>query len=171
MQVEPVSRNSPNAVDVGTLSHMDVECLFEDLERSKLAESHPGFEVRSVRKAAGKAADGEEQTDSSNSLEERWNLWLFQRDQLRTLIKRGQECLKQVQKELAATRAELEEWPAYEQICGKNPLGDYFQSIAAKEQIAKFLPNWLKRQQDQLQGVSRKINRFARQNRGRERSL
>ena len=165
MQIDPLNWNSSNAINIGNVSDMEVECFFDNLEQSKLLEPRQRSRDKTGRKAVAKA--GVQGNRGIGELEQRWNSWLFQRDRLRTQIKRGEECLEQVRRELASTRADLEEWPDYEQICGKNPLNDYFQSIAAKEQIAKFLPTWLKRQQTQLQGLNRKISQFARQ-KGRE---
>jgi hypothetical protein len=76
-------------------------------------------------------------------------------EQLLSDIKRGEECLQQLQRELVSLRADLEAWPEYERVCGTNPLAGYLQAISTKEQLVNFLPGWLKRQQEQLQSLSR----------------
>jgi hypothetical protein len=76
---------------------------------------------------------------------------------MRTEIKRGWELLEQVQRELAVLRARLDEWAGYEVVCGKNPLSEYMQAIAAKERIEQYLPVWLKRREEQLHALDRQI--------------
>jgi hypothetical protein len=88
---------------------------------------------------------------------ELWNSWFSKRDQMRTEIKRGWELLEQVQRELAVLRARLDEWAGYEVVCGKNPLSEYMQAIAAKERIEQYLPVWLKRREEQLHALDRQI--------------
>jgi hypothetical protein len=62
---------------------------------------------------------------------------------------------------LATLRSRLEEWPGYETVCGKNPLSEYMQTIAAKERIEQYLPVWLKRREEELHSLSREIERGA----------
>jgi hypothetical protein len=96
-------------------------------------------------------------------LQERWNSWLAQREVLREEIKRGKECLQQVQEDLAATRASLEDWARYERQCGKNPLFSSTQSLGARERVEQFLPGWLRRREEQLRGLTHQMEAFARQ--------
>lgn len=94
---------------------------------------------------------------------EQWDTWFNKRDQMRMEIKRGWELLEQVQRELAVLRARLDEWAGYELVCGKNPLSDYMQTIAAKERIEQYLPIWLKRREEQLHALDRQMEHGALQ--------
>ncbi|HEV2207169.1 MAG TPA: hypothetical protein VG167_00215 [Verrucomicrobiae bacterium] len=69
---------------------------------------------------------------------------------LRREIKRGREYLEETKQELATLRTRLEEWHRYEQVCGHNPLADYMQLVASKEEIMRFLPAWLERREAEL---------------------
>jgi hypothetical protein len=93
-----------------------------------------------------------------------WDSWLTQRESLTDDIKRGQECLQQVRKELATLRALLQEWPGFERTCGNNPLFDYVHHIVAHERVEQFLPAWLKGREEQLAALTRKMQACARQN-------
>jgi len=135
---------------------MDVETLLTNFNPADAIPALPVLQASAVRKPNSKATRdaknrrGFAQQKATNSLANQHEVLLSQ-------IKRGEECLDQIRRELATTQADLEEWPAYERICGANPLADYLQSIAAKEQIVKFLPGWLKRQREQLQNLNRKM--------------
>ena len=96
-------------------------------------------------------------------LQQQWNAWLDERDVLINEIKRGNECLAQIQEELGDMRVRLEEWAAYERHCGKNPLFDFMQSIATKERLERFLPRWLARREAQLHRLNQDIELCARQ--------
>ena len=98
------------------------------------------------------------------ALQEQWDVWFAKRDQMRSEIKRGWEFLEQVQRELAVLRTRLDEWPGYEVVCGKNPLSEYMQAIAAKERIEQYLPSWLKRREEQLHALNRQLEHCARNN-------
>jgi hypothetical protein len=98
------------------------------------------------------------------ALQERWNSWLLEREMLCEEIKRGRECLAQVQEELAKTRAGLEDWVRYEQQCGKNPLFSSTESLGAKERVKDFLPGWLGRREEQLRRLNAEMGMFAREN-------
>jgi len=98
------------------------------------------------------------------SLQEKWEGWLVRRELLRNDLKRGKELLDNTQRELAQLRSQLEEWPAYERVCGKNPIMDYMQAIAAQERIEQFLPAWLKRRETELATLNRALEECARQN-------
>jgi hypothetical protein len=93
--------------------------------------------------------------------DEQYSSWSAQRDQMRTEIKRGRELLEQVQRELALLRARLDDWARYEVVCGKNPLSEYMQAIAAKERIEQYLPVWLKRREEQLHALDRQMQHNA----------
>jgi len=73
---------------------------------------------------------------------------------LREELERGKEYLKQVQRQLAESRASLEKWANYEQHCGANPVPDLVQMIVADECIAAFMYGWLKRQEDKLRELT-----------------
>jgi hypothetical protein len=89
------------------------------------------------------------------ALQEQWDSWLAQREGLREGIKRGNECLDQARHDLAITRQQIEEWPAYEWHCGKNPLPEFIHSIWISERIEQFLPGWLLRQEEKLNALNR----------------
>jgi len=97
-------------------------------------------------------------------LQEKWEGWLVRRELLRNEIKRGKEVLDQVRQELAETREQIEEWPSFERICGKNPLMDYMQLLSGKERIEQFLPQWLERKESQLTGLDQQMERCAKEN-------
>ena len=97
------------------------------------------------------------------ALQERWNSWLVEREVLREEIKRGKECLQQVQERLATTRARLEDWARYERRCGKNPLFSSTDALGASERVEQFLPGWLNRREEQLRGLNHEMELFARQ--------
>jgi hypothetical protein len=76
-------------------------------------------------------------------------------DRLRSEIKRGKEYLEQAERDLAESRALLEDWPAYEQTCGKNPLTHLTQSVLLNGRIAHFLAAWVKRREAELESLPR----------------
>ena len=149
---------NPAQVDITAklTNDMDLETVFGNYGSSskipRLADS-PGKMGRKPNARAARGAAGRTSAAHAHS----GGGWDVQRELLVSQIKRGEECLDQIRRDLAAVRADLEEWPAYERICGRNPLADYLQSISAKEQIVKFLPGWLKRQRQQLQNLNRKM--------------
>jgi hypothetical protein len=159
MQIEPVSWNGPDVMSIGGISEIHMESYFNNTAASELLEQKRKHHENPNRKLIAKSA-AEEKTQFERAIDPQWSSWVLECELLRNHIKRGQECLEQVRTELAAARTELEDWPAYEQICGVNPLREYFQEIAAKEQIAKFLPGWLRRQENKLQNLKRKMNRL-----------
>jgi hypothetical protein len=144
------------------LSEMEVQCLVQNLNEKTL--------VRPLREMHTRSSNGQARKRLSTkhrkavALQQQWDSWLVQRELLGSQIKRGKECLEQVRSELAARRADLEDWTGYERVCGKNPLIDYMYFISAKERIAKFLPGWLRRQRTQLNSLNRKMELCARQN-------
>ena len=97
------------------------------------------------------------------AVQEQWNSWFDQRELLRSDIKRGRECLEVTRRELAALRGKLEQWTAYERLCGKNPLYDYMEAISARERIRQFLPGWLSRRQGRLMALTRQMESCAKQ--------
>ena|SRR5438477_4481366 len=107
--------------------------------------------------------DTQAQCRAALPVQEQWNSWLDQRELLRLDIKRGKECLEQTRRELASLRASLEQWTAYERLCGKNPLSDYMEAITARERIRQFLPGWLSRRQGQLMALTRRMESCAKQ--------
>jgi len=163
METEPISwesaeRGDPDATR-RALSELPIEGLVRHTENDLAGP---------LREAALQAED--ERTDlksetkrySSMPLQEQWKAWSAKRDEMRLDIKRGKECLEQVQRELAALRGRLEEWRGYETICGTNPLHDYMQAIATKERVEQYLPGWLKRREEQLRALDRQLENYAR---------
>jgi len=145
------------------LSEVEMECLVQNFDEKNLVPTLRQIRAGSSNGKARKTISND-QRRAAVALQHQWESWLAQRELLRTQIKRGKECLEQVRKELAVRRAELEDWPEYERVCGKNPLIDCMTILLAQERIAKFLPGWLKRQQTQLNALNRKLELCARQN-------
>jgi hypothetical protein len=143
-------------------SEIQIESLCSNFEQRNLVA--PLREAHAALARTEHSKEGEEKRQAALALQEQWNTWFVQREQLRGEIKRGKELLEQVQGELAALRTHLEEWPAYERICGKNPLFDYLHSIWIKERIEQFLPAWVKRREDQLNAIHSKMELCAKQN-------
>jgi hypothetical protein len=165
IELEPVSWNSFEAMNENltkTLGDTNVESFLRDFGSNAVIPLHE-ISAKETRRSGKDTSPAKRR--ASVTIQAQWGSWLVERDRLRTGIKRGEECLEQMRKELRKLRGDLEEWPDYERICGKNPLEDYMQSITAKERIAKFLPVWLKRQQAQLQTLKRKMGACAKQNR------
>src|SRR5258705_9312589 len=94
------------------LQNMDQKNIVAPLRQAHEALTRPPHSNR----------DAGEQRQAALKLQEQWNSWLSRREILRDEIKRGKDCLEQVRHDLAATRARMEEWPAYERQCGKSPL-------------------------------------------------
>ena len=164
METEPMNWRGTEIEQEATaadLSAIQVECLIRNSDNRNLIAS-----VREVH-ATLRESPGNEATKNKRrtalALQEQWDAWFVERDQLRAEIKRGRECLEQVRREVATLRARLEEWSAYERICGKNPLNDYMQSMAARENIEKFLPSWLERREDQLKSLENKMADYAKE--------
>lgn len=76
-------------------------------------------------------------------------------ERLRGELKRGREYMEQAERDLAESRALLEDWPAYEQTCGKNPLAQLTHSVLLNARIAYFLEAWLKRREAELESLHR----------------
>jgi hypothetical protein len=144
-------------------SEIEVESLFRNFDQRNLVAP-----LREVRAGLGQPAPavegGEAKRQAALALQDQWNTWFTERELLRSELKRGTECLEQIQKELTLLRGRLEEWTAYERICGKNPLLEYMQALAAKERIEQFLPGWMKRKEEQLRVVDTQMLACARQN-------
>jgi hypothetical protein len=165
MQVEPRNWNTADALRriARNPSEIEVACFVRNFDQKNLVaplrEAHAALaEIASSREAA------EEKRRAALALQEQWDSCFTQRELLRSEIKRGKECLEQVQSELAAVRARLEEWADFERICGQNPLPEYMQSLSAKERIEQFLPGWVKRREDQLHALERQMEHCAREN-------
>src|SRR5262245_12396281 len=77
-------------------------------------------------------------------LQDEWEASLVQREFLKNDVQRGRECLQKVRGEIESLRAQLNDWAAYERICGQNPLSDLMEALVVKERIAEFLPQWIK---------------------------
>jgi hypothetical protein len=160
METEPVSWKSVEGtcgeVTAGTLSEIEVEHLARTAQKNGLARPIP---VPSEPMRGGDTPEQKRRTACAP--DEQSNLWFAQRDQMRTEIKRGRELLEQVQRELVLLRARLDDWARYEVVCGKNPLSEYMQAIAAKERIEQYLPVWLKRRDEQLHALDRQMEHHA----------
>jgi hypothetical protein len=161
MQKESISWEAPSEAATKKPIDIEIESLFRNFDQKNLvAPLREVHEVRSHRANGGSEAKHRAALD----LQEKWEGWLVQRELLRNEIKRGKELLEQTQRELAALRGRLEEWPGYERVCGKNPLLDYMQAIIAHERLEQFLPVWLQRRETQLRSLSRTLENCAREN-------
>jgi len=154
---------------------MVADCAVMDLAGAELQSLLRNMDYKDLvpplREAQGSPAalnslhpDAGEKRRAALALQERWNSWLLEREVLREEIKRGRECLAQVQEELAKTRAGLEDWVRYERECGKNPLFTSTESLGAKERVKEFLPGWLDRREEQLRRLDAEMGMFAREN-------
>jgi hypothetical protein len=79
------------------------------------------------------------------------------RDLLFTEIKRGKDYLQQVQKDLSDSRASLEQWSRYEQICSAHPLDYLIQTMTLQERTQQFLVGWLQRQGQKLAAIKQRL--------------
>ncbi|HVV72055.1 MAG TPA: hypothetical protein VHI52_11265, partial [Verrucomicrobiae bacterium] len=82
------------------LTAIQLECLIRNSDNRNLVAP-----LREVQAALGEAERAELATHDKRkaalALQEQWNRWFEQREQLRNEIKRGRECLEQVQKDVA----------------------------------------------------------------------
>ncbi len=144
-------------------SEVEVEVLFQNFDQKNLVA--PLREVRAAQsRLAAAPPASEESRRAALDLQEKWEGWLVHRELLRNDLKRGKELLEHTRNELVQLRAQLEDWTGYERVCGKNPIADYMQSIAAQERIEEFLPSWLKRRESELATLTRSLEECARQN-------
>jgi hypothetical protein len=143
------------------LSQVEMESLFLNFDARNLVA--PLREARRTGQTQLQPST-EENRRAALALQDQWNAWLTRRELLRGEIKRGKEFLHQVRQGLAAERTSLEDWAGYERICGKNPLPEYMHSICAKERIEQFLPNWLKRREQELHLLDRQMEHCAKEN-------
>jgi hypothetical protein len=111
-----------------------------------------------------KAGARRKRSQEDLGVEMRWNALLGQHELLREEIRRGKECLKSTQAELAESRLQLEEWPAYEKRCGERSLPGLTESVMANRRMERFLTGWLKRREHRLAAATDAIDRFAREN-------
>lgn len=144
-------------------SEIQIESLFRNLDQTQLVASlrevqatltHPGFPTGAA----------EAKCQQALALQEQWDACLARRERLVSEIKRGREFLEQNQRELAGLRACVEDWHAYERVCGQNPLVEYMQALSAKERIEQFLPDWIQRRESELQALNCELNVCAKQN-------
>jgi len=144
------------------LTAAELQSLLRNMDRKDLV---PPLREAQASPAAldGIHPDAGQKRRAALALQERWNSWLLEREVLREEIKRGRECLAQVQEELAKTRAGLEDWVLYERQCGKNPLFSSTESLGARERVEQFLPGWLRRREERLRGLSHEMEMFARE--------
>ena len=98
------------------------------------------------------------------TLQNLWQDWVAEREQLMAEFQRGSQCLQETRAELAQLRAKLADWSTHEVICGHNPLPELVQTIIVKEQIEKLLPSWLDERQLRLATVTRKMEACAKEN-------
>ncbi len=167
MESEAISWNHADTlnteVSLQDPSEIQVELLFKNFDQRNLVA--PLREVRAARsKAANSAPAAGEKRREALALQEQWERWLVERELLRNELKRGKELLEQTRKELTILRSNLEDWPGYERVCGKNPLPDYMQTLCAQERIEQFLPGWLQRREAKLAKVTRDLEECARNN-------
>lgn len=109
--------------------------------------------LRGVMKGTDPTVESKVQEFISSSMDP-WNEVVFQRETLNTEIRRAKECLADVQNEINEIHGKLEEWPAFERICGQNPIVDYMTRLAALERTYKFLPGWINRRERQLKVIT-----------------
>jgi hypothetical protein len=117
-----------------------------------------------LRGAEPARSANQQERQTALTQEMRWNALLWQQDLLGEEIKRGKECLERAQTQLAESRSQLEEWPAYERRCGENYLPGLTESVSVNKRIERFLTGWLKRRQGQLVAVNQAIDLFNRTN-------
>jgi hypothetical protein len=141
---------------------IEIESFLRNADEKKLVPPLKEARAALAQRKDWNRTSGQKQL-AAVAFQEQWDSWLAQRERLCEEIKRGKECLEQVRRDLVITRAQLEEWPAYEWHCGKNPLPEFIQSISISERIEQFLPGWLRRQQARLNQLNRDIEACARQ--------
>lgn len=156
--IESLSRQQTNSA-----SQVELEALLLNLDHRDLVA--PVREVHAAHAGAGSSpVASEERCRAALELQEKWEGWLVRRELLRNDVKRGKELLQHTRQELARLRSQLEDWPAYERVCGKNPIIDYMESITAQERVEHFLPGWLQRRETELATLTRSLEKCARQN-------
>ena len=147
---------------IKTASQLELESLLHNFDQKDLVA--PLREVIAAQEQfAGAPQGSEKRRQAALALQAKWDELLVQRDLLRNEIKRGKEVLEQTQRELVMLRDRLENWPAFERVCGSNPLLDYMQAIANHEKLEQFLPGWLKRRESQLAALNHNVEETARQ--------
>jgi hypothetical protein len=143
------------------LTDIQIECFLRNVDQKHLVLPLRTAQLEFAGTSSREAV--EEKRQAALQLQEQWDVLFSAREELRNEIKRGRECLEQIQKELASMRGELDNWASFEKTCGKNPLLDYADKIAAKERIQQFLPEWIKRRESQLAAVCRDLEFCAKQ--------
>jgi len=142
---------------------IEMESLLCNIDEKNLVA--PLREAKAAIGRAGPArAEALEKRRAALALQERWSSCLLQRELLRDEIKRGKECLAQVREELAGLHLRLEDWPAYERECGKNPLFRLTKALSVTERVEEFLPGWLERRESKLQALIREMELCAKEN-------
>src|SRR6266550_1506978 len=144
------------------LREIQIESFLRNADETKLVPHLKEARARLAQENEPSETLGENRHEAV-ALQEQWDSWLAQREALREEIKCGTECLDQVRRDLAITRQQMEEWPAYEWHCGRNPLPEFVHSIWTSEQIEQFLPGWLLRQEEKLNALNREMEACARQ--------
>ena len=95
--------------------------------------------------------------EATQEVTNQWNALRQQQDSLREEIKRGTECLRQAQSDLAERRARLENWTTYERHCGVDCLGHLTELVSSNERVTRFLNAWVERRTVELAGVERTL--------------
>jgi hypothetical protein len=154
---------SVSAQAVFPISRFEAESLLRNIDPRNLVAP-----LREAKTAIAHTPALLEQTSDdlqmAAGVQERWETWLLDRELLRNDIQRGKECLQEIRRDLVALKNQLADWPAYERICGYNPLSQLLQSIVAKECIEQFLPGWLQGREKELAALAVKMEACARQN-------
>ena len=101
--------------------------------------------------------------EATQEVTNQWNALLQQRDSLREEIKRGTECLRQAERDLAERRARLENWTTYERHCGVDCLGRLTELVSTDERVTRFLNGWVERRTVELAGVEKTLEGLAGQ--------
>ena len=164
MQVETLKwSESTSQTGLERITDVEVQSLLRNLDQRKVVR--PLREAQAGLSAGGsQGVNGVQERRAAIALQQQWDAWLAQREVLSSDIKRGRECLENTHKELASLHATLEDWAGYERICGRNPLLEYMQLLAARERIEEFLPGWLKRREAKLQALNHEMEQCAKQN-------
>src|SRR5690242_17232383 len=131
LEVDSLRWNEALETQGRTATLVDIENLFRNADENGLVkplrEAHQGLSgTGETRRQA------EQQCLAALAIQEQWNAWMAQREQLRNDIRRGREVLDQVRRDLALLRSRVEEWATFERHCGRNPLQDYLEEIVAK---------------------------------------
>ncbi len=101
--------------------------------------------------------------DVTEELDTRYHALLRQQEMLREEIKRGNECLRQAERDLNEQRSRLENWTTYEQHCGADCLSHLTEKVLATERVARFLNGWIERRNIEMTKAQRTLDELTGQ--------